>query len=175
MALHCFNLFFPCTNILQVKYADLHHRSLHCCLLYSQGGGKIRNNFATWAGQERRNVCEIFAGPVVCGHSGGREEGLSTWGLFPATLIGWNAGNAGWNAGIGPHSHTLTHQQGRGPQPNTANDGLMRKTTLQIFSDSFKDVPGSYRQLPNKDIPKDMEVVVHKEDTCLLKQELNPK
>ena len=39
-----------------------------------------------------------------------------TWGLFPAALIGWNVGNVGRNAGIGPStlSHTHTHQhQGR--------------------------------------------------------------
>ena len=68
MALHCFNLFFPCTNILQVKYADLHRRSLHCTL-------KVAAKFATISRQERRYVCEMFAGPAVCGHSGGRGGG----------------------------------------------------------------------------------------------------
>ena len=37
MALHCFNLFFPCTNILQVKYM---HLSLHCTF-------KVAAKFAT--------------------------------------------------------------------------------------------------------------------------------
>ena len=37
MALHCFNLFFPCTNILQVKYM---HPSLHCTF-------KVAAKFAT--------------------------------------------------------------------------------------------------------------------------------
>ena len=47
-------------------------------LLYFQGGGKIRNNFATFLSDQSgraRYVCEIFAGPAVCGPGGGREGG----------------------------------------------------------------------------------------------------
>ena len=70
MALHCFNLFFPCTNILQGKY--MHRRSLFIVLQ-----ARRRQNsqqFRDWTGGGR-NVCEIFAGPAVCGPGGGGHIG----------------------------------------------------------------------------------------------------
>ena len=124
MALHCFNLFFPCTNILQVKC--MHRpRSLYCTFKVAAKFATISRLFSDQAEVCVRNI-RGARGMWPGWRRRGRDCAVKcTWGLFPATLIGWNVGNVGRNAGIGPHSHTLTHTttrgDGRGPQPNIAS------------------------------------------------------
>ena len=67
MALHCFNLFFPCTNILQVK-------CMHLSLLYFQ---KLAAKFATIS---RLRMCAKYSqGPRYVPGGGGNfgEGGVS--------------------------------------------------------------------------------------------------
>ena len=65
--------------------------SLHCTL---QGGGKIRNNFATWAGQERereRGMCAKYSrGPLwyVASVAAGRRDWVCEAYFQPLLLAG---------------------------------------------------------------------------------------
>ena len=125
MALHCFNLFFPCTNILQVKCM---HRLRALSIVLSrwrQNSQQFRDFSLTMQRGRARYVCEIFAGPAVCGPGGGRErEGLcckvyvrpissrSYW------LECWQCRQECGDRSI----HTLTHSHT--PAPGEAGEGL---------------------------------------------------